>query len=595
MRTRNTQPLNNQVFNIASNLFGFGNVEVKKTIEKDIAISVATEENEQLMAVYPAIIDEAFAQTMDNYRKHVATKNFQCEEENELIEAHNRVVRQFRKKDKAGNWINNLTKIQIEYSRLFVENKQNKALNPTDYNIKVDEFCAEYGMLVQKKKLITIKYATELIFQNLLCLYNQQLMVKNKRYMKHDIVTKTPLEPFKVNAWKATNLKRNDIISLPLCTKTIRNHRQRLEEFGVFTEYEFHGINRPVELQINPTILVVKDLRNNKILTAENQNVTPESGKIVPEQNDSTRPFINENQIKEVDNSTTDLKGLPSVGAFIFYTRTPSGNVGNPTEGGAAESVKVSPKSKNITNSLSDKLQELILHPQELAVNLAEGHYNSYKPIRLEYLEKEAYNGTLLREEFRELCIQDIFKMSAKIWRNRTPYAGSWKKAINQYYQNKFIAFTGNSFNKANIFDEMKAMRWRLLWAMSWFKKNSNVNPLFPADYFDFTRKNSKEVGFEYTKHKYSEHLKYKEKAAELKKKQEANANRRTAAINHSKKFETVINKFFKDKMTLTELYGYVEKNLPPQFTAKLSEKIEQKALKANEKYNFVRYSLDDF
>lgn len=595
MRTKSTQPLNNQVFNIASNLFGFGNVDVKKTIEKDISIDVIKAENEPLMSVYPAIIDEAFAQTMDNYRKHVAMKNFQCDEENELIDAHNRVVRQYRKKNKAGNWINDLTEVQIEYSRLFIENKQNKALNPTDYNEKVEAFCKDYGMLIQKKKLITIKYATELIFQNLLCLYNQQLMVKNKRYMKHDIVTKSPLEPFKVNAWKATNLKRNDIISLPLCTKTIRNHRQRLEEFGVFTEYVFHGINRPVELQINPTILVVKDLRTNKILTAENQTVTSESGKIVPEQNESTRPFINDNKIKEVDNSTTDLKGLPSVGSFIFYTRTPSGNVENPTEGAAAGSVKVLPISKNIPDSLSDKLQNLIIHPQELAVNLAEGNYNSYKPIRLEYLEKEAYNGTLLREEFRELCIQDIFKMSAKIWKNRTPYSGSWKKAINQYYQSKFIAFTGNSFNKSNVFDEMKAIRWRLLWAMSWYRKNDNVNPLFPSDYFDFTRKNSKEVGFEYTKQKYSEHLKYKEKAAELKKKQETNAVRRTAAINNSKKFETVVNKFFKDKMTLTQLYDYVEKNLPPAFSAKLSEKIEQKALKANEKYNFVRYDIHDF
>lgn len=585
MRTRNNQPLDNKVFGIASNLFGFGSTEIKKTIEKEVAITLLTDK-EPLTAVYPAIVEEAFAQTMDNYRKHVALKNFQCSEENGLIDEHNRVVRIFKKQ-------NQLTDIQTEYSRLFVKN--NQSLNPTDYNEKVEEFCNEYGMIVQKKKLITIKYATELVFQNFLCLYNQQLMVKNKRYMQHGILDKTPIEAFKVNSWKVTKIKRNGVTSLPVCTKTIRNHRQRLEEFGVFTEYHYAGSNRAVELHINPTILVVKDLQTNKILTSENQCVTPDEGKKVPNDNESTRTFINENQIKEVKNSTSKIKGLPSVGSFIFFTRTPNGNEGNPAEAAAAESVKVLPKSTNIPESLSDKLQSLILHPQELAVNLADGQYNSYRPIRLEYLEREAYGGTLLKEEFRELCIQDIFKMSAKIWKNRTPYAGSWKKAINLYYQSKFIAFTGNSFNKSNIFDEMKAMRWRLLWAMKWYRKNENHNPLFPSDYFDFTRKDRKEVGFEYTKQKYAEHLKYKEKAEAFKKKQEANAVRRAATINYSKKFETVVNKFFKDKMTLTELYNHVDKNFPPEFTAKLPEKIEQKAIKASEKYQFVRYDLSDF
>jgi len=585
MRTRNTQPLDNKVFNLASTLFGFGTTEAKKTIEKEIAVTILVSENLPLTAVYPAVIEEAFAQTMDNYRKHIEIKNFQCNEENELIAAHNRVVRKFKKETQ-------LTEIQLEFSKLFVKNK--KALNPHDYNEEVDSFCAEYGMIVQKKKLITVKYATELVFQNLLCLYNQQLMVKNKRYMSHGIVTESPLEAFKVNSWKATKIKRNGVTSLPVCTKTIRNHRQRLEEFGVFTEYHYAGSNRAVELHINPTILVVKDLQNNKLCTSENQHVTPDSGKEVPNDNESTRTFINENQIKKVENSTIGDKVSLSVGSFIFFTRTPAGNTENLT-GGAAENVKVSVKSENIPESLSDKLQNLIVHPQELAVNLADGQYNSYKPIRLEYLRDEAYHGTLLNEEFRELCIQDIFKQSAKIWKNRTPYAGSWKKAINLYYQSKFIAFTGNSFNKANIFDEMRAMRWRLHWAMSWFRKNNTVNPLFPSDYFDFTRKNAKEVGFEYTKQKFAEHLKYKEKAEAFKKKQEANAKKRAETINYAKKFEMVVNRFFKDKMTLTELYNHVDKNFPPEFLAKLHEKIEQKALKASEKHHFVQYDLSDF
>ena len=47
--------------------------------------------------------------------------------------------------------------------------------------------------------------------------------------------------------------------------------------------------------------------------------------------------------------------------------------------------------------------------------------------------------------------------------------------------------------------------------------------------------------------------------------------------------------------MTLTELYNHVEKNFPAEFREKLPQKIEQKALKASEKVNFVQYDLSDF
>lgn len=78
--------------------------------------------------------------------------------------------------------------------------------------------------------------------------------------------------------------------------------------------------------------------------------------------------------------------------------------------------------------SLSDKLQNLILHPQDLAVNLANKEYNNYKPIDIRYLFKEAYSGTMLKEDFRQLVIQDFFKSISKIYKNSTPLLRSWKK-----------------------------------------------------------------------------------------------------------------------------------------------------------------------
>lgn len=159
------------------------------------------------------------------------------------------------------------------------------------------------------------------------------------------------------------------------------------------------------------------------------------------------------------------------------------------------------------SETLSEKLQALIIHPKELAERLANGEFNEYKPIRLEYLEKEAYGGILLKEEFRELCIQDILKMSAKIWENERPSVDIWDKVLELYSNNKFLAFTGNSFSKANIVEGMKALRWRLNWVLEWFQEHKDINPLPPSDYFDFRKKSKEEGGFEYSKQKYDEYL----------------------------------------------------------------------------------------
>ena len=73
-----------------------------------------------------------------------------------------------------------------------------------------------------------------------------------------------------------TQLKRKEINSIDICTKTVRNHRQRLEEAGVFTEYHFAGRNRPVEVHINPEILTVLDMKTSKLKNDENKIVSVE-------------------------------------------------------------------------------------------------------------------------------------------------------------------------------------------------------------------------------------------------------------------------------------------------------------------------------
>ena len=455
-------------------------------------------------------------------------------------------------------------------------------------------FCKDYGIILYKKKIQTVKYASELVFQNLLHLYNSQLMKRNEQYIKLGVTAIRPIEEFKINSFLVTELKRNGINSLDLFSKTVRNHRQRLEECGVFVDYVFKGQNRPVELHINAEILIVLDLKTLKLTIAKNQQVIHQNEKELPDNNENTRTVLNECQKKEnVKNISPIYKEFPSVTpSYLFFTGTPACKEQNLIEVAGAKNDKVS-------ETLSEKLQNLILHPQELAVNLANKEFNNYKPIDIRYLFKEAYSGTMLKEDFRELVIQDFFKSIAKIHKHSTPFAGSWKKAILLYMQHKWIAFTGEAFNKASIVDDIQQMRWRAEWARKWFVKNE-FPPLFPYEYFDMTRKTSKEVGFEYTKVKWAEHLSGIVKYEALKKKQIANAVRRKEVINYAKKCENEVNRFFKNKITMPQLFDYIEKNLPVEYLEKLSQMIEKKSLKMNEKVkgnhnNLVQYDFSEF
>lgn len=586
MRTNPHQRLDNKVFSMASTLFGFGDNPTKEVsnppIEKQLQLSG------RIIAIYPAIIEEAFSSTMDNYRKYIASYNFKTQAENELIQAHNNSVKEFCKTTV-------LNEIQTEYKRLFLlHNAKNN--HARDYNEAVTQFCNDYGLIVEKKKIQTVKYATEVVFQNLLHLYNSQLMKRNEKFIKGGIVSKRPIEEFKINSFLVTQLKRNEVSSIAICSKTVRNHRKRLEEAGVFVEYHFAGRNRPIEVHINPEILVILDVYTSKIKRSETKELRLTYWNVLPDNNESTRTFINEYKKKEnVENISQDIRSSSEAltPSHLFFTGTHTSKEASQTKGAGDE-----PETNEKT--LSDKLQGLILHPQELAENLANGDYHNYKPIDIRYLYKEAFSGTLTSEEFRELAIQDFFKSISKIYKSSTPFAGSYKKAINLYYQNKWIAFTGNSFNKSVLVDEISQMRWRIEWARKWFIKNE-FTPLFPYNYFDMTRKTSKEVGFEYTKAKWNEHLTAIAKYDALKKKQQSNATKRKETINHSKKCENALTRFFKNKLTYSQLFDYVEQNLPKQYLEKLPDLILKKSLKTNEKSiaitqeEPVKYSFYEF
>jgi hypothetical protein len=556
-----SQRLNDRVFSIAFTLFGFGenSLETPKNIDT------------RLMAVYPVIIEKAFASTMDNYRMFIADYNKQVQLENKQIEKHNALVTEYCKN-------NILTEVQLEFRKIFLQKTKNYT-SARAHNSAVQAFCDSYGLLIEQKKIQGVKYTTELVFQNLLHLYNSQLFKRNEKFIKAGLQSVRPIQEFKINSLLVTQLKRNEVNSLAICSKTVRNHTKRLQEAGVFVEYHFSGRNRAIEVHINPSILVVLDVFDSKIKTTDNKQVTFLKGKELPDNNDSTRTIKNEYKKKEnVKNISLGFRSSSEAltPCNLFFTGTHASKSKNLHQGAGEK-----PVSKPV--SISEKLQELIIHPQELAENLASGVYFNYKPIDIRILYNEAFSGTLTSDEFREIVIQDFFKSISKIYRFSTPFVGSWKKAINSYYVTKWLSFSGSSLNKNVLIDHITQMRWRTEWARKWFAKNQ-FSPLFPSDYFDPTRQNAKEVGFEYTKIKWKEHLANKDKYILIKQKQLGEANKRKARINDAKKCETALTRFFKDKMTYTELYNYVQNNLPIEFLEKLPDLILKKSLQIAQK-----------
>ncbi len=606
--------LDQKVFNMAPNLFGTQgkpNADQFTSLPKPLA-----NDGTKIYAVYPTITSEAFSMTMDNYRNHVAAYNFKTVAENEANAKYNLQIDKFLKE-------NPLTEIQRTAIRFFHGKYRNTFSRV--FNEEAEKYNLEFGMIIKLRKIQTVKPSTELVFQNFLHLYNTQLMKRNTQYMRFRITTPRPIEAFKVNAHHVTSLKRGEFLSLDLCKKTIRSHRERMEEAGILVDYHFSGAQRPVEMQISPTILVVLDMKTSKFVVAENQHVTPPNGKVLPDNNDNTRTIINECEIKENVKNHSQDKEFPAVTpfSFVFYKNTSSkeqkenfpppppgvkfsrklpplatsaGKYNQTTTAGAvinenfqqnsaaAIAVENGDGGSKRRNTISDQLESFVIHNQDLAEGLARGDYNNYTPIDMRWLEVEAYSGTLLNEQFRTIALQDFFKNVAKLYKNSTPFAGSWKKAINLYFENKFISFTGNAFNKSVILDDIKGLRWRLEHVRKYSARNPDWQMLFPAQYFDFSRLDRKEGGFEYTKKAHARHEKYKADAEVRKRRNEAAAELRKKTVNYSKKCETEIRKFFKQKITFQQLIDYVDNNLPSQFKDQLPKMIERMSLKFNVK-----------
>lgn len=543
---------------------------VPATREDKVTFTSLTENVTPVLAVLPFLNSTAFAETMDNYRLYIAHYNMLVRETNDLIAKENAQIEILQSQNK-------LTEVQKAFSAIFY--KRNSRLKAKEFNQLADQFNSERGLTIQKKKFRTVKYASEIVFQQMLHLYCGDLAKFSTEYEKLGVNELSPVRQMDTNAQRIYNLKRNGVSSIDVCKATIRNHRAILEEAGVLVDYLYQGHKIGVKQQINSQILVVFDAKTKILTFPENQRFISPRCKEFKDNNEVTRTIITINKTENRKSDFPDLGTATPDLSFVFYKNIPAQDEKSKL-GGGAKNVKVS-------ETLSEKLLEITLADTNFATRLANGEFFNHKRIDKVHLYKEATYGTLIREEFLQVIKHEFFKNLSKIYRQFTPYAGSYQKAMNEF-EDRFYVNNGNGkflVRKEVMVDMLQKYLWMVNKANNWFVK-TGIRPLNPHDYLDKTRSHKKEIGFDYLQKSYAKHLKELENKPLQAKKAAKNAELRKKVIDYTTKFNQKMNAFKANRITVDELIEYVDKNLPPVFMQNLSDMLVKEMSYSQSKYD---------
>jgi len=432
------------------------------------------------------------------------------------------------------------------------------------YNSSVEAFNNEHGPLATKKPTVTIKPVTEMIFRVILVFYTKQLKQRNLTRMEIGESCAGTLPQAQLNSYEIGMHRLNDIPRLNMNKRTIQRHLKRLLEAEILVGYVFKGTKRPTVAYISNEILLVKDSQQNLKTFTENQpfNLLPTTS--CRNINHSTSTKENNIKTREVNNSEV-----------ANFHKDSLSNKNTTNQGGEYKNTKKGKRnfeSSQKFNANSEFLKQRIQEQNKLAAEISSKKHQQTPTLPIQVLKQEAESGTLSREEFKTLLIQDFFIYSSKLWANSTPYAGSFIKAMRMFEDNEFQSPNGSVYHKDTMLKSITKYRWMVDRASSWLKNHCKYT-LYPHLYFDFTRTEKHEGGFWHWSNRYDSQQARKKKAQNNKVSQVAKGKERKA--DHRKAVKH-INKYLNKKMNLTELQEYIAANLPHSFTKKLGLMLNQ-------------------
>ncbi|WP_299135228.1 hypothetical protein [uncultured Tenacibaculum sp.] len=529
---------------------------------------------------FPYLDREAIKLTMDKYRLYVNKYNKQADEENVLIRNYNHT-----------EVTNHLALTETQKKRKKDFEAENKCLFVRDYNKLIEKENAKNAIL-PKRRIQKIKFQSELIFHVLLGFYVSQLRTRNAYLMEMNKPTsalKNALPKLKIDHRKLATHKIADIPRLDICKKTAQNHVKRLREANILTNYVQINQNKPIQVNFNSQILVILDGNLPKSQTLENKAFYPTFSKTLHHNSDTTRTKLKEKEIKDCANSTalnkcgSMLEGNESNSVCLADGYENTKGINKKSTPGRAEIKKIIPKFLQSTNEkpsgkyvlLTQNFLSKLTDERELAERLTSGDFDSHKSLRYDYLQQVAMYAHVSREDFKKVIIQDFIKTSAKIWKSHNVYVGEWKKTINALQVQLFSKI----IEKETLIKKLREYRWKLEFARKWFSKKSEVKALFPYAYFDKTRTNSNEIGF-YGLHKvWKTNKRYKQQKEAEKKQLEVNASARKRNLTAQKKLTNAINKYELGKYNYSQLFSYVQDNLPHEYLLSLPSLINKNSI----------------
>lgn len=521
----------------------------------------ADKNNSNKVFKYPFINTQDFADTMDNYERYIAAYNDQVLQENADVKKYNMLVDAMLKAKKAD--LKAVKLLQQDFK------KDNNALFVRHYNKKVEQYNTTHGPTLHKRKFVQVKWNSILIFKAILGFYTSQIKKNNLTRRNGRITTVRQLEKVKIDSNQLANATVDGTIRNPIHKKTFQRHTKRLREAGVLTDYTFINSQKPILCNINPKILVISDIENSKTQNTQKQSFTQIGSTKRTDNNHTTRTNKDNIKMKEDFITKSSENASNNGNETHIYKNTSRSNEKIETQANqAAKNSSFEQQQIIKAHQTSAILRNKILDQIEFAEKLHANHFEHYTKIPLNVLVNEVKYGTLDKEEFRLVVIQDTIKQLAKRWANMPNlHIGSWVNALKIIDANWLVTFNGFVFNKPTILEHAQQYNWRAKYVNRWFKKNTNRRILYPSEYFNPNRTHSFECGWQFTAQKYKATV---TKAPQLRTEAKTEAKKRKAYNVKLKQLKTQVRMYADGKKTIDDVQFYLETNGFPESIKKL-------------------------
>jgi len=533
------------------------------TINQNSKVYVTANQIKQKTLYYePYITSDDFRQTMHKYRAYRNTYNAWRIKKNKEIKTYNQEVAK------------NLKSMQLnlkDFSHIQgflthwkqTEKTEDYQKTKVDYNKVVILANSKYSKkLIKQKPLSKLGDGASEIFAILLGFYASQIRTKTSNLKQQDELSRRVLAKLDLNY---TNMQKHtikDVKRLTCTLRTIQNRVNVLKDAGIIQRYRFRGNRASVLMEFNPAILVISDVNPYNREKATNQLVNSIDAKKL--HHISAIKFC-KTKINLKRNKKADFfNSCPADGLQNYRSKA----IPKHSQEGEAEKEK----RKKVPPKKEKDLRDYLQRNYDFA-NALEQQEPTMPLLASKSLEKDF--GYLDRNEYTKLIIQQLVLLAYElIYKNHKHikiYSGNVQNTC-KMLENRFMV-NGYYLKKSVMFKTYTSWSAIIKQADRQIKKAGYDKTLNMFEWFNATRKNKEDGGFQYLFLKY--HRRKKEQENKInpfdrkRNRQLADAERRKMD-RYNRMFANAITRYKLGKYnTLDELYRYVLNNLPKKYMNK--------------------------